>query len=246
MSNNVIIFEFRIKYETKDGEDIYILGNNSDFGNWEDKKFKLDYNNGYIWKKEYPMNINNNLIEYKFVCFNKNNNYCEWEKCPNRILDVKNLDNLKKENNKYILDLVWNYFSIIFKLNYHIDIKDSYMVILGAGRFLGDWKEEKKEELKMQLEKHKEKKIEDVWVKQINVFAENNMKEMNFEYKYLVYDYKNNKIKYEKGMNRCFKIIFKIDEDNDELKFFMKTNPKEYKILTNSILEVDDYNCIIK
>ena len=183
MANNFIIFEFRIEYKTHEGEEIYILGNNSDFGNWAEKKFKLDYYKDNIWRKEYRMNIKDNLIEYKFICSHKNNNDInnyKWEKRPNRILDVKNLDNLKKENDKYILDLVWNHFSIIFKLNYKIDIQDSCMVILGGGLYLGNWNTEKKEEFKMELDKTKEKD-EDVWVKKINVFVDNSkIKENEF------------------------------------------------------------------
>ena len=45
-------------------------------------------------------------------------------------------------------------------------------------------------------------------------------------------------------INRHFKILFDIDENNDELKFYRLSNPKEYKLLINSILEIDDSDFI--
>ena len=51
MSESYITFEFRIKYVTQKGEEIYILGDNDDFGNWKTKKFKLDWNEIIYGKK---------------------------------------------------------------------------------------------------------------------------------------------------------------------------------------------------
>jgi hypothetical protein len=47
-SKNYITFIFRIKYETNPGEEIYILGDHSDFGNWINPKFELKWTNGHI------------------------------------------------------------------------------------------------------------------------------------------------------------------------------------------------------
>ena len=46
-----ITFQFQIKYETNQGENIYILGSDPLFGNWKDAKFRLGWHEGHIWKK---------------------------------------------------------------------------------------------------------------------------------------------------------------------------------------------------
>lgn len=246
MSDKYKIFEFRIKYKTKEGQEIYIFGDNDDFGNWTTKKFKLVWTEGHIWKKDYKININNNkLIKYKFVVTTQNNS--DWEKGPNRILDPNNLVGLKIENNKYILDLQWERFNIIFNLHYYNDLQDSYIVILGNKNFLGDWNIDRHGDFKMEFEK--DNKDKDAWRKTINVVMDDNYKntkEIDCEYKYIIYNYKNNTHNYEKGINRHFKILFDIDENNDELKFYSLSNPKEYKLLTNSFIEVDDDENSIK
>lgn len=245
-----ITFEFRIKYDTKIGEQIYIFGDNEKFGNWKNKIFKLEWSENNIWKKEFKININDKNIEYKFVCCNDNGNVI-WEKGPNRILDPKNISHLKKENGKYILEQKWESFTIKFNINYHIESPDCIMMILGNNSSLGEWNKNnsnnKFEERKMILEIDERSKIKDFWRKGIDIFCgDDNLKEIDLEYKYIIYDIKNKTEKFEEGINRHVKILFKIDENNDEQKFFYLTNPMEYKLLLNSIIEINDSNFIIK
>ena len=242
-----ITFEFRIKYKTRDGQNIYIFGDNDDFGNWKNKKFKLDWSDGHIWKKDYKIQINNNkLIKYKFVVFDNFSDEVIWEKGPNRILDPNNISGLKIENNKFILDLHWERFSIIFNLYYYQELKDSYMVILGNKNFLGDWKIDRHQDYNMKLEKDNQDK--DVLRKEIIVTLDDNYKHMealDCEYKYLIYNYKNNTHTFEKSdICRHFKILFDLDKISDELKFLYLSNKKEYKLLTNSCIEINDENFI--
>ena len=254
--DNFITFEFRIKYKANHGQAIYVLGDHEDFGNWN-KKFELEWNEGHIWKKEYEMNINSKCIFFKFVVSEKNNNDPQkfiWEDGPNRILDPKNIDNLSIEDKKYILDCIWSGFKITFNLHDSIDNIDkshSTMVILGNNSFLGNWEVNKWKEYKMDLDVEKDMRYENekVWKKNIEIFfnkCDGKREELDFNYKYLIYDYKNNKEQYEGGIDRHIKILFLIDENNDELKFFSLTNPKEYKLLTNSLLVIDDDNFINK
>ena len=120
------------------------------------------------------------------------------------------------------------------------------MVILGNKNFLGDWNNNRHEEFKMKLEK--DNKDKDVFRKKIDVISDDNykhIKEIDCEYKYLIYNYKNNTYTYEKSnICRHFKILFDIDENNDELKFLTLSNPKEYKLLINSYIKIDDKNFI--
>ena len=81
MLNQNITFEFRIKYKTNHGQEIYIFGDNDDFGYWKTPKFKLTWTERHIWKKEYKININIKLIKYKFVVVTNNDpNQVLWEK----------------------------------------------------------------------------------------------------------------------------------------------------------------------
>jgi hypothetical protein len=237
MSENYITFEFRIKYITNQGEEIYILGDNDDFGHWKAKKFKLDWNENNIWKKEYKMKINSKNIQYKFICAHNNchdPNQFRWEDCPNRILSsTDNIQNLKRENGKYILEQFWNHFCIIFSLHYQMKSSNDSLFILG-GDGLGYWDKNKINDFKMILEK--DDNYKDVWKKRINIEITDKKKViMDLEYKYL---FKNNE--YEEGINRHVMIIFDKDKLNDEDKFFYLTNPKEYKLLINSIIEIED------
>lgn len=237
MSDKFIIIEFRIHYNTQQGEEIYILGDNDDFGNWTSKKFKLDWNENNIWKKEYKMPTNNKNIKYKFVCAHLNtndkNNF-KWEECPNRILSVENLKNLRQENEKYILEQIWNHFTVNCTLHYQAKSPNDSIFILGSDPALGDWGKNDKNNYKMELEKN-DKNNNVVYKKKFNIKIEDkNKKEMELEYKYMI----NND--FEKGMNRHVHILFNMDEINDEVKFFYLTNPKEYKLLTNSIIEIED------
>ena len=81
-SKNYITFIFRIKYETNPGEEIYILGDHSDFGNWIKPIFKLKWTNGHIWQAEYNFLISIKYIQFKFVCLSKAST--KWEEGENR------------------------------------------------------------------------------------------------------------------------------------------------------------------
>ena len=60
---------FQIKYDTKMGEDLAIIGSINELGNWKPHNaLKMGWNEGNIWKTE--LYINNNTIldfEYKFI-----------------------------------------------------------------------------------------------------------------------------------------------------------------------------------
>ena len=111
-----ITFLISVQYETRSDERLYIIGNNTDFGNWTEKKFKMEYTNGYNWKTRYKMKKNSPCIQYKFVCYS---DYLEkWESGENRLLCPNNLEMLPKTlSGAYKLDLIWNHFQITFNLH---------------------------------------------------------------------------------------------------------------------------------
>jgi hypothetical protein len=236
-----ILFEFRIQYETQLGEELYIFGNIDKFGNWKERKFKLEWTDGHIWKKEFEMDKNDKNIQYKYVVAKENE--LKWENRPNRILDANNVSDLQKENGKYILDQKWGATTINFNLNYHLYSNESIMMVKGNTSFLGEWgKNTDFEKRKMKLDINNEQKINDIWKLKIDIELNNDSKEIDLEYKYLIYNNKNKSEKLEQGDNRHVKILFTKDNISDETKFFLFANQKEYKLEKNSIITIFDSN----
>ena len=238
-----IIFEFRIPFKTEPGEEVYIFGDNDKFGNWKEQKFKLQWTEGHIWKREFEMNKNDKNIQYKYVLAKDNN--VKWEDRPNRILDPNNVSDLQMENGKYILDQKWGHTTINFNLNYHLDSNESIMMVKGNAPFLGEWEKNTDfEKRKMNLELNNEQKIRDIWKLKIDIELNNDSKEIDLEYKYLIYNNNNKNENLEKGDNRHVKILFTMDNISDETKFFLFANQKEYKLEKNSIITIFDSNFI--
>ena len=238
-----IIFEFRIPFKTEPGEEVYIFGDNDKFGNWKEQKFKLQWTEGHIWKREFEMNKNDKNIQYKYVLAKDNN--VKWEDRPNRILDPNNVSDLQMENGKYILDQKWGHTTINFNLNYHLDSNESIMMVKGNTFFLGEWdKNNDFDQRKMNLELNNDQKIKDIWKLKIDFKLNNNSKEIDLEYKYLIYNNNNKNENLEKGDNRHVKILFTMNNISDETKFFLFANQKEYKLEKNSIITIFDSNFI--
>ena len=135
-NNKYITFLFRLTYETFPGEEIFIYGDNNDFGNWS-PNFKLYWSEGNVWTADYTISESIEFVKYKFVVKSE---YSEkWEEGENRLLSTKNLDGLEKTNNgKYILDCIWGVFKINFNIHY-ITNNYSFMRIIGGAEALNDW-----------------------------------------------------------------------------------------------------------
>ena len=223
-----IVFEFRIHYKTNPGEDVYILGDIDNFGFWKEKKFKLEWTEGHIWKKEFEMYKNDKIIQYKYVVATNNN--ILWENRPNRTLDPNNVSDIKKENGKYILNQKWGLTTINFILNYHLESNDYFMMVKGNDPVLGEWdKNTNFENRKMNLDQ--DKKNKDYWKLKIDKELKNDkLKDFDFEYKYAYYDTYSKIENPEKGENRHVKILFTMTDISDEDKFLLFANPKEYKL----------------
>ena len=83
---------FQIKYDTKFGEDLAIIGSIKELGKWQiDKALKMGWNNLNIWKGTLYLDKNNILeFEYKFVV--TSGNYVKrWEDGFNRKFDILKL-----------------------------------------------------------------------------------------------------------------------------------------------------------
>ena len=76
---------FEIKYDTKMGENISVIGSIGKLGSWETgSSLGLNWNEGNIWKGIFDYNENNDFdFEYKYILVN-NGNIKEWENGINR------------------------------------------------------------------------------------------------------------------------------------------------------------------
>ena len=236
-----IILLIKLKYETKPGEEIYIYGDNSDFGNWSSPKFKLSWSKGHIWQADYKLSKSINLIKYKFVCHSRHYNI--WEEGENRLLSPNNIDYLPKtEDGKYILNCIWGYFQINFNIHYLLNNSSSNMRIVGSIDALSNWNNPIKLEYdEKKIIKAKDgNEIESFW----NItflLNSKNKKNFDFQYRYSIFDEKTKTAIWEREPNRHIHIFTDINSDNSVK---IKDNPDEYKLLTNSYLQILDVNFV--
>ena len=88
---------FEIKYDTKMGEDIAVIGSTNNLGNWEvNRSLKLGWNYGNIWKGEFYVGDSNiSDFEYKFILIC--GNYIKrWEDGYNRKFNFSKIKELIK------------------------------------------------------------------------------------------------------------------------------------------------------
>ena len=241
LSDESVTFLIKLKYETKPGEEIYIYGDNNDFGNWTHAKFKLNWSKGHIWQANYKVSKKINYIKFKFVCHSKHYNI--WEEGDNRLLSPNNIENLpKNEDGKYILNCIWGYFQINFNIHYLLKNSSSNMRIVGGIDALSNWNNpiKLKYDDKKKIKAKDGNEIEGFW----NItFLLNikNKKNFDFQYRYTAFDESTNTAIWEREPNRHLHILTEVNSDNS-LK--LKNNPDEYKLLTNSFLEILDVNFV--
>ena len=241
-----ITFQFRLKYETYPGEEIYIYGDSPDFGSWKHPKFRLRWSEGHVWKADYQMSKSSKNIKFKFVCHSKE--YDKWEDGENRLLSPQNLNGLSKTSDgKYILDCVWNHFKINFNIHYVPSNPNSYMQVVGAPEALANWQKTNEKPVKMELQNNKEitakdgNKITGFWT--VTTLMKNtDPRNLDFEYRYSLFDPKSGTAIWEREPNRH--VHFFLNEDEIATFDDPKISPDSCYLLTNSFLEILDVNFV--
>ena len=95
--------KFEIKYDTKYGEEIGILGSNNILGNWNiNNIFFLKWNEGNIWNGIININQPYTNFEFKFVVTN-NRKIKFWQNGNNNVINFESLINeIKHKTNGYL------------------------------------------------------------------------------------------------------------------------------------------------
>jgi hypothetical protein len=81
---------FYIKYDSKYGDNIGILGSIEELGNWcQDKILYLKWNKGNIWTGDVELSSDIEKFEFKFI--NRHDGVIFWERGLNNVVDLKGL-----------------------------------------------------------------------------------------------------------------------------------------------------------
>ena len=139
---NFYSVKFSIKFQTQLGENIFILGNIKELGNWKETKFRLKWSEGHIWKGKIEIPNEVAFFSFKFVCIGEDN-LRRWEEGPNRLFDLRKFNTLNSlddtDNAVYKLDCVWEHFSITFNIYYPLSNETEHLQIIGSPAEIGAW-----------------------------------------------------------------------------------------------------------
>lgn len=124
---------FSIKYETKFGQNVYLMGSTSEIGSWKNKVAKLKWTEGHVWRIDINFPSNVRVFEYKFAI--ENNGNLEWEKGHNRLFSKKHFE----DDDKISLSASWERFCITFMIYFPSSNADDVMQIMGGARPIGNW-----------------------------------------------------------------------------------------------------------
>jgi protein-tyrosine phosphatase len=108
---------FKINYRTVPGENIYVLGNTPELGNWNiENGLKLHWQTEHDWSHMVKIEHKpDKLIEYKYVVFNNSKHQVKWEEGENRELE---LSKVKQNNDEIFLKEVWEHRLVKLRIKY--------------------------------------------------------------------------------------------------------------------------------
>lgn len=120
---------FSIKFETKPGQNVCIMGSIPELGNWSTCKAKLRWTEGHIWKC--TLLLPQQFFEYKYVVYSTNDNKMIWEGGKNRMCNLEGLTSITFYD-------IWECFKIHFLLYYPLS-EGTIMRINGNLEGMGKW-----------------------------------------------------------------------------------------------------------
>lgn len=137
MDGKIYTFYLGVNYQTKFGENLYVVGSIPELGNWNPEKgLKLNYHDGYDWTSALRLDGKPQLIQYKYVVYNAELGYAKWEDGENRVLNMMSPDCLKPET--YNIEQ-WNHREVVIRIKYDCGSKET-LAISGDYQGLGYWR----------------------------------------------------------------------------------------------------------
>jgi len=134
--NHIRVF-LGVNYHTVLGENVHVIGNIPELGNWNAKlSFPLTYHQHGNWSRALTLDRRDQIIEYKYIIVKESTNEIRWEEGSNRTLDTSSL-NLKK--NELINIESWNQREVNIRMKYNCGAK-KILAICGEGVTFGNWK----------------------------------------------------------------------------------------------------------
>jgi len=98
MQPNKIRVFLGVNYHTVLGENVYVVGNIPELGNWNTKlSFPLTYHQHGNWSRALTLERRDQIIEYKYIIVKESTNEIRWEEGSNRTLDTSSLSLKKNE-----------------------------------------------------------------------------------------------------------------------------------------------------
>lgn len=244
--------KFSVKYQTKPGQNIYILGSIPELGAWKLNKFKLKWSEGHVWKASLNLSKDIEFFRYKFVCLSDDGKFKRWEEGPDRTFYLKALE--KNSTEKYKIDCIWEHFVITFSIYYPLTNDNEYMQIIGKPTALGGWFKDNGVPVKMTLTEPKTLGVISgrFWECKA-LFPVNDLESFDFDYRYSTYNPIKSMINFndldsavwEREPNRKLTIItdFSFSKEND-YEEMTKDATREYEYLINSKVDRLDINFI--
>ena len=129
------LIKFEIKFDTKLGESLAVIGSLNELGLWKDNRaLKMEWNPGNVWKSCIYLNNYNNIIdfEYKFIIL-ENGHIKFWEDGNNRKFIVSLITGLIEPHiNNNINDNELNtiYISNVMNQSFIFDVNDCCLSII--------------------------------------------------------------------------------------------------------------------
>ena len=129
------LIKFEIKFDTKLGESLAVIGSLNELGLWKDNRaLKMDWNPGNVWKSCIYLNNYNNIIdfEYKFIIL-EHGHIKFWEDGVNRKFIVSLITGLIEPHiNNNINDNELNtiYISNVMNQSFIFDVNDCCLSII--------------------------------------------------------------------------------------------------------------------
>lgn len=127
-----ITYRFKIHYISLIEEELFIVGNQPELGDWRNLVCRMDWTNGHYWTKELSFSKSLEHVEFKFVCYNNVSHKTRWE------LGAKRFLNLQFDENNQDQEYVWDYYQTKFLMRLPIQQEESVRMLLDSINWSAD------------------------------------------------------------------------------------------------------------